>query len=435
MQRSAATSFIRGNATSAFTSCPTLRQVTRHIFAVHVPPLRTVCHPTTVGRTFTSSAPHHHCKSPRTLYFALPRNASSSSDRPKRALLGAASCPLGPPPAFSRRNGSVVGTTTTTMSSRQQEGVFSSSFTATAAAAPLCGGLVAQLAMAMRFARVRGAADATPRGARDDAKDGGGERNSSKTEEGGSSSAGSDNANNNNSTAEGGSNSNQSNPNEGGGSHNGVPPKPPGGIKGHLDGLKFDLKQFPDIYNSANFINGLLFTIFCLCSTGSQTETDWWNDHWGVDGGSVRPWTWILHSWYTNNFLSMCFAMILMHGMCHSVLPTLGSRGLMTYCLLTSVVSGMLMYVTNANFHPDGKGEKQFGPWDIVAAMFVMQYLHMGFLPHQTLLSFNGWVKYACLVGAVCIAYYDWQPLLWGTAVGIVLCKTRFPAPLVKAAA
>ncbi|ORC86885.1 uncharacterized protein TM35_000251810 [Trypanosoma theileri] len=195
---------------------------------------------------------------------------------------------------------------------------------------------------------------------------------------------------------------------------------PPKGFRGHLQGLKEDYVRFPDIYNSANALNFILFTVFCLCSTGSNVEEKWWLDNWGIDA-SFAPLAWGLHSLLMNNFLSMTFAMMLLHTMCHSVLPTIGSRGLMIYCGATAVISGFVIWL--GNYVANNTKEKQFGPWDIVAALFVMQYLHQGFTPIQILNSFNGWVRYACWVGAVCIMYFDWQPTVVGTAVGLALCK------------
>ncbi|RNF09972.1 hypothetical protein TraAM80_01811 [Trypanosoma rangeli] len=192
------------------------------------------------------------------------------------------------------------------------------------------------------------------------------------------------------------------------------------GFRAHLEGLREDYVRFPDIYNSANALNFILFTVFCLCSTGSNVEEKWWLDNWGVDA-RFAPLAWGLHSLLMNNFLSMTFAMMLLHTMCHSVLPTLGSRGLTMYCAITAVASGFLMWAYN--YMMSNTTEKQFGPWDIVAALFVMQYLHQGFSPVCILNSFNGWVRYACWVGAVCILYFDWQPTVAGTIVGLALCK------------
>lgn len=198
----------------------------------------------------------------------------------------------------------------------------------------------------------------------------------------------------------------------------------PTGVAGWLEGLRRDMVEFPDIYNSANAINFILFTVFCLCSTGSNVEADWWRNTFGVDS-AFKPLAWIFHSAVMDNFLSMTFAMMLLHTMSHSVLPTIGSRGLLMYCSIVGVASGVLMWafqaVLKAQFQIET--EKQFGPWDVVAGLMVMQFLHQGFAPWQILNSFNGWVRYACWVGAVCICYYDAQPTALGAAIGLVLCK------------
>lgn len=197
-------------------------------------------------------------------------------------------------------------------------------------------------------------------------------------------------------------------------------PPEPKGLKYHLEGLRRDFVAFPDIYNSANMLNFVLFTVFCLCSTGSNTEEKWWLDNWGIDA-DFCPWAWPLHSLLMNNFMSMAFAMMMLHTMCHSVMPTLGSRGLFTYLAIISVISGAGIWALN--FAMGNRSEKQFGPWDIISGLLVMQYLHQGFTPFMILNSFNGWVKYACWVGAACICYYDWQPLIFGTALGFALCR------------
>lgn len=206
----------------------------------------------------------------------------------------------------------------------------------------------------------------------------------------------------------------------------------------HVRGLREDYANFPHIYNSANAINFVVFTVFCLCSTGSNTEERWWMEQWGVDN-SVRPWTWLLHSFLTNNLLSVTYAMMLLHTMCHQMLPTLGSRGLMLYCGSTAVISGAVMWLGNWLYYGSGAAapEKQFGPWDIVAALFVMEYFYYGLTPMTILNSFSGWIKYACWVGEVCILYFDWQPTLVGTLVGLALCKgvPRFKAVKPAAAA
>jgi hypothetical protein len=190
-----------------------------------------------------------------------------------------------------------------------------------------------------------------------------------------------------------------------------------------VDNFKKDFEKFPDIYNSANAFNFVLFTIFCLASTGSQIEADWWLEQWGIDK-DFKPFAWLSHSVFCNNFLSMAFAMIMLHSMMHPIMNTLGSMGLLAFLSLVSVASGITMW-GGAKFM-DYSAEKQFGPWDIVAALFVAQYMHLGFAPWTIMLSFNGWVKYACCFGGVVICYYDWQPLLCGTVFGWLLI-TRVP--------
>ncbi|KPA75990.1 putative mitochondrial hypothetical protein [Leptomonas pyrrhocoris] len=200
-------------------------------------------------------------------------------------------------------------------------------------------------------------------------------------------------------------------------------PKKKKSFMDHINGLREDYAKFPDIYNSANAINFVVFTVFCLCSTGSTTEENWWMTQWGLDN-SFRPWTWFLHSFLTNNFLSMTYAMMLLHTMCHHVLPTLGSRGLMMYVGSTAVISGAIMWLGNYLYYGGAAApEKQFGPWDVVGALFVMEYFYYGLTPLTILNSFSGWIKYAVWVGEVCILYFDWQPTVVGTVVGLALCR------------
>jgi hypothetical protein len=197
--------------------------------------------------------------------------------------------------------------------------------------------------------------------------------------------------------------------------------------------IRSDFTKYPDIYNAINLLNFVLFTTFCLCSTGSNVETEWWMEHWGIDA-AFRPWAWALHSLLTNNFLSMAFAMMMIHGMCTSAVTSVGATGLMQYLAIVSVVSGVLMWAFNSA--RGYRAEKQFGPWDITAALFVMQFLHQGFKPWQILNSFSGWQKYAMWVGAFCIMYYDYQPVVCGTVLGFLLVKgvPKFKAPAVAAA-
>ena len=212
-------------------------------------------------------------------------------------------------------------------------------------------------------------------------------------------------------------------------------PKKAGGIRGHIDGIRTDIHQFPDIYNGPNMLSFVLFTIFCLSSTGTQVEQNWWLANWAVDGDSHRhPWSILLHSVHTNNFLSMAFAILLLHNSLHPLIHGLagGSPALLQYMALVSVCSGLAMWLGQSLWYGEGtkdvlgrayRGEKQYGPWDIAAAIMVMQYLRLGIPPHRLLLSFNGWVKYACCVGAVVICYYDPQPVVCGAVLGFGLCK------------
>eukprot|EP00744_Colponema_vietnamica_P014053 GILI01019698.1.p1 GENE.GILI01019698.1~~GILI01019698.1.p1 ORF type:complete len:360 (+),score=88.13 GILI01019698.1:67-1146(+) len=198
-----------------------------------------------------------------------------------------------------------------------------------------------------------------------------------------------------------------------------VPPKAKS-FREQFQALKQDMKDFPDIYNSVNLVHFFIFTIFCLCSTGSNVEEQWWLNNWGIDK-TFAPWAWPLHSLLTNNFLSMTFAMLLLHSMCHSVMTTLGPKMLWQYMGIVAVASGAMMW--GLNNYMGWSHEKQFGPWDVCSSLFVMQYLHQGLKPWQLILSFNGWVKYAMCVGSICILYYDWQPVVFGTGVGFALCK------------
>lgn len=195
---------------------------------------------------------------------------------------------------------------------------------------------------------------------------------------------------------------------------------------------KKDWVAFPDIYNSANLINFIVFTVFCLCSTGSAQEYEWWKAYWGIDA-AVSPTGWLLHSFLMDNFLSMAFAMIMLYTMCHNVLPLMGSKPLLAYLMSVSAISGVCMW--GFNFAMGNKSEKQYGPWDMVSALFVLQYVLLGFTPLTILGSFNGWVKYANFVGAACILFYDIQPVVCGTILGVLLSRTKLVSKLPAAAA
>lgn len=210
-----------------------------------------------------------------------------------------------------------------------------------------------------------------------------------------------------------------------------------GGISGHINGIKADILQFPDIYNWQNMLSLAFFTIFCLSSTGTQVEADWWLKHWAIDSDShFRPWSILFHSLHMNNFMSMIFSILVLHNSLHPLVHGLagGSAALFQYVCLVSVLSGIAMWAGNYAWYGNGaavdvasgkslKAEKQFGPWDIAAAVLLMQYLRLGIAPHRFLFSFNGWVKYACAVGGVCILYYDPQPVVCGAFFGFLFCK------------
>lgn len=209
------------------------------------------------------------------------------------------------------------------------------------------------------------------------------------------------------------------------------------GFFSHFTGFKEDLHRHPDVYNVPNMMNLLLFSIFCLASTGSNVEADWWVNQWGVDG-SFQPWTWVLHSWMTNNLPPMAFALMLIHSMAHSIHanPAMGNMGLIRYCGMVSVGSGFAMWAYNAAqgyYASSGNAEKQFGPWDICAALFVMQYLHQGISPITVLAGFQSWLRYASFVGAICTLYFNPQPTVCGAIIGLGLCKSgMFKAPPIK---
>ena len=179
-------------------------------------------------------------------------------------------------------------------------------------------------------------------------------------------------------------------------------------------GLKHDIREFPDIYNAVNAFQFLIFSIFCLSSTGSQVEEQFWISVCGVD------WAWsallspIAHCLLTTNFLSMALAMLLIHNLGHPVMNTVGSAFLMRYLGLVVLISGLCMLGLR-KFLPED-AEVQYGPWDMVAALFVVSALTNGYMPLQLLASFNGWVKYAAFFGSAVILYYDWQPCLFGVA-------------------
>lgn len=198
--------------------------------------------------------------------------------------------------------------------------------------------------------------------------------------------------------------------------------------------LKQDIINFPDIYNWANMINMAVFTVFCLCSTGTEGEAKWWVDFWGVDSTGFQPWAWLGHAVLTNNFLAMTFAMILFHSLAHATQVQIGGPALLAFCMTVSFLSGACMYLSQSALGNSGLTvEKQFGPWDVIAALMVFQFFSTGTTPWGLLLSYNGWVRYANLVGAVCILWYDPQPMVWGTLIGLALTKGKVFKPAVAA--
>ena len=179
-------------------------------------------------------------------------------------------------------------------------------------------------------------------------------------------------------------------------------------------GLKHDIKEFPDIYNAVNAFQFLIFSIFCLSSTGSQVEEQFWISICGVD------WAWsallspLSHCLLTTNFLSMAFAMLLIHNLGHPVMNTVGSTFLLRFLALVVLMSGLGMLGLRKVLPEDS--EVQYGPWDLIAGLFVVSALTNGYMPLQLLASFNGWVKYAAFFGSAVILFYDWQPCVLGAA-------------------
>lgn len=193
-----------------------------------------------------------------------------------------------------------------------------------------------------------------------------------------------------------------------------------GGLRGFFIGLRNDVREFPDIYNPANALCCALFTIFFLASTGSTVESEWWLNQWGIDGSAIRPLSWFLHSFMMNNFFSMAFALLVLHGMSHALLTQVGSKGLLQFIVIVASVSGMGMAA--ATYAAGYTAEKQFGPWDLMAAFFVVQ-ARQGIMPWSLLNSFGSWVKYASWVGAISVMWFNWQPVIAGAAVGWALCR------------
>lgn len=226
-----------------------------------------------------------------------------------------------------------------------------------------------------------------------------------------------------------------------------APPKKT--FRDHINDLLNDFKTHGFIYNSPNFFNFIIFTIFCLISTGSAKEQRFWMTYFGLNNENNVfvniIFNFTLHSFLTENFLSMSYAMILLHSLAHALLPVMGSRNLFIFIMSTAFGSGALIYLfnislynyrinTNRRLIAEGKEAqevhllKQYGPWDVIHALFLMHYFVHGVGAIQVLNSFSSWVKYACWVGEICILYHNWQPTLAGTIVGLALCR----APMFK---
>ncbi|KNH03767.1 hypothetical protein XU18_4843 [Perkinsela sp. CCAP 1560/4] len=198
-----------------------------------------------------------------------------------------------------------------------------------------------------------------------------------------------------------------------------------GFIRKEYLGLKHDIKEFPDIYNAVNAFQFLLFTIFCLSSTGSQIEEHFWVSVCGVDLSWMAILSPLAHCLLTTNFLSMAFAMLLIHNLGHPVMNTVGAGFLARYLLLVVLISGILMLAVRV-LSPIVFGvlpDIQYGPWDLISALFVVSALTNGYMPLQLLASFSGWVKYAAFFGSAVILYYDWQPCLFGFLAATFLHK------------
>lgn len=208
-------------------------------------------------------------------------------------------------------------------------------------------------------------------------------------------------------------------------------------LKREYVGLRQDIREFPDIYNYINVFQMVLFTVFCLSSTGSQGEADWWVKWCGIgtDGKAfLAP---FLHVFLTTNFLSMAFAMLLIHNLGHTVMTAVGANFLFKYLSIVAITSGFAMLAMNYQWPVLSQGEFQYGPWDMIMALFVASSVSAGYTPFQLLSSFNGWVKYASFLGAAVILYYDWQPCLFGLLIAVGLHKSgvmRIPSAAAASA-
>jgi hypothetical protein len=203
-------------------------------------------------------------------------------------------------------------------------------------------------------------------------------------------------------------------------------------LKREYYGLKTDVHQFPDIYNYINVFQFILFTVFCLSSTGSTAETEFWVKYCGVDGSGKCFLAPFLHAFLTTNFLAMSFAMLLVHNVGHTLITAVGAKFLVQYLGAVTILSGFGMMALNA-LVPSLTTESQYGPWDLIAGLFYASAVSSGFTPFQLLNSFNGWVKYASWLGAGVILYYDWQPCLFGVVIAVAL--HRFGLMKIPAAA
>lgn len=194
--------------------------------------------------------------------------------------------------------------------------------------------------------------------------------------------------------------------------------------------IKKDIGKYPDIYNSLNGMHFLLFLVFCLVSTASPAESNFWKNHCSVSD-RFRPLAWAFHSLVTENFMAMAYSMMMLHKLCVQMYNVWGLKRVQAFVGLTAVISGAVMWLGNYGYYQlymKGKAghvpEFQYGPWDVIYGLLFAQYLHVAIHPIRTILSFDHWLKYASGVGTLFIWYFDWQPTLVGSIVGVVLCKT-----------
>eukprot|EP00796_Vickermania_ingenoplastis_P009493 gene9493-6663_t len=202
-----------------------------------------------------------------------------------------------------------------------------------------------------------------------------------------------------------------------------VPPKQ----DGFFTSLRKDFVNYPDIYNSINGLHFLLFLLFCLASTSTPDETTFWKAQLAVSD-LFRPLAWITHSFITDNFMAMAYSMMMLHKCVVQMISVWGLARTQAFVLITAAGSGAIMWLGNYVYYrmrrTDSKPEVQYGPWDVMYALLFAQYIHVSIHPIRSVLSFDHWLKYASAVGTVCIWYFDWQPVLVGSMLGIILCKT-----------